>query len=62
MARGIGLGLVAGAVGTIALDVATYTDMVARARPSSETPAKLAGVLADKAGSDLSGDGGKDAA
>ncbi len=62
MARGIGLGLVAGAVGTIALDVATYTDMVARARPSSATPAKLAGVLADKAGIDLSGGGGKDAA
>lgn len=61
MARGIGLGLVAGAVGTIALDVATYTDMVVRTRPSSETPAKLAGVLADKAGIDLSGDGGKDA-
>ncbi len=62
MARGIGLGLVAGAVGTIALDVATYVDMVARARPSSETPSKMAGVLADKAGVDLSGGDGKDAA
>lgn len=62
MARGIGLGLVAGAVGTIALDVATYADMMARARPSSETPSKLAGVLADKAGIDLSGGDGEEAA
>ena len=59
MARGIGLGLVAGAVGTIALDVATYADMIARARPASETPAKLVAVLAERAGIDL---GGKDEA
>lgn len=62
MARGIGLGLVAGAVGTLALDVATYADMAARARPASETPAKLAGTLADKAGLDLSGGAGEEAA
>lgn len=62
MARNLGLGLVAGAVGTVALDLATYADMVTRARPSSQVPAKMAGVLADKAGIDLSGEGGKDAA
>jgi drug/metabolite transporter (DMT)-like permease len=62
MARGVGLGLVAGAVGTIALDMTTYGDMVARARPSSGTPAKMAGVLADKAGIDLSGGEGQEAA
>ena len=62
MARGIGLGVVAGAVGTIALNITTYADMVARARPSSETPSKMAGVLADKAGIDLSGGEGEETA
>ena len=62
MARGVGLGIVAGAVGTVTLNIATYTDMVARARPSSETPSKLAGILADKAGVDLSGGDGKETA
>lgn len=46
-------GLAAGAVGTMTLDIATYVDMVARGRPSSGVPAKLAGMLADKAGINL---------
>lgn len=54
MLRGILLGAAAGAVGTFALNVATYADMVLRGRPSSETPAKVAGILTDRAGIDLS--------
>lgn len=60
MARGLGLGLVAGAVGTFALNVTTYGDMVLRARSSSGTPAKLVGTLAEKAGVDLSGGAGQE--
>ncbi len=53
MASQILTGTAAGAVGTVALDMATYADMLLRGRPSSGTPAKLAGVLADKVGVDL---------
>lgn len=49
-------GLAAGAIGTVALNVVTYLDMTARARPSSSMPAKTAGRLADEAGVDLAGD------
>jgi len=35
-------GLLAGAAGTLALDVATYADMALRGRPSSTVPAKVA--------------------
>ncbi len=48
-------GLIVGAVGTTALNVVTYADMVLRGRPASETPAKVAGILAGKVGVDLSG-------
>lgn len=48
------IGAAAGAVGTVALDVATYTDMALRGRPSSNTPATLAGILAGKVGLSLS--------
>ncbi len=43
-------GIVAGAVGTVALNVATYLDMLGRGRPSSSMPADAAtklGQLAD---------------
>lgn len=39
--RSVLVGTVAGAVGTAALNVATYADMVARARPASETPSEF---------------------
>lgn len=47
-------GLTAGAVGTMALDIASYTDMVIRGRPSSGVPAQVAGALAEGAGLNLS--------
>ena len=42
-------GLAAGAVGTSALNLATYLDMAVRARPASETPAEVVGELEDRA-------------
>ena len=51
------LGTIAGAAGTIALDVATYGDMLLRGRPASGVPAKVAGILAAKAGIDLAAGG-----
>src|SRR5919197_905845 len=51
------LGTAAGAVGTVALNVATYADMAIRGRPSSNVPARMVGVLADKAGIPLSAGG-----
>ena len=51
------LGTIAGAAGTIALDVATYGDMLLRGRPASGVPAKVAGILAAKAGVDLAAAG-----
>lgn len=53
MASPLLTGTAAGAVGTVALNIATYMDMTLRARPASSTPEKLAGVIADKAGVDL---------
>lgn len=58
-------GTAAGAVGTLALDIATYLDMTLRGRGSSDTPAQLAGILADKLGVDLTageGEGAKEQA
>ncbi|MFQ6148096.1 hypothetical protein ACLMNJ_34375 [Streptomyces seoulensis] len=49
-------GLLAGAVGTLALDVVTYTDMLVRGRPSSGIPAQVADRLARRASVPL-GDG-----
>lgn len=49
MPHALTLGLAAGAVGTVALNVTTYLDMAARGRGSSEMPAKAAGKLADEA-------------
>jgi len=55
MANNVVAGLIAGAAGTAALNIVTYADMVLRGRPASETPAKLAGILAGKAGVNLNG-------
>lgn len=56
MMRAIARGLVAGAAGTVALNVTSYVDMAARGRGSSSTPAQTAGELADKAGVQLADD------
>jgi hypothetical protein len=50
------MGVAAGAVGTVALNVTTYADMALRGRPASSAPAQVAGKLAGKAGIDLSGE------
>jgi hypothetical protein len=42
-------GLIAGAVGSTALNIVTYLDMTARARPASQTPEESAGKLAGAA-------------
>ncbi|HEX6196970.1 MAG TPA: hypothetical protein VFZ37_13740 [Jiangellaceae bacterium] len=42
-------GVIAGATGTVALNAATYTDMLVRARPASSVPAEVANELADRA-------------
>jgi hypothetical protein len=47
------LGVMAGAAGTVALDMATYLDMSIRGRPASEVPARVAGTVADAVGADL---------
>ncbi len=49
-------GLIAGATGTVALNVTTYLDMALRARPSSPMPAHTAKELADAADVDLAPD------
>lgn len=49
-------GLMAGAAGTVALNVATYLDMAIRGRPPSQTPAQVAGELAQKVGVDVNPD------
>jgi hypothetical protein len=43
-------GLVAGAAGTVALNVTTYLDMLVRGRPPSKLPAQVAGALAEEIG------------
>ncbi|WBB80781.1 hypothetical protein O7606_05160 [Micromonospora sp. WMMD882] len=45
--------MIAGAAGSTALNMTTYLDMVARARPASGTPDAAAGRLADAAHVDL---------
>jgi hypothetical protein len=50
------LGLVAGAAGTVALNIATYLDMAVRGRPASGVPAKMAGTVSHAAGIDLGGE------
>ena len=50
--RGVSAGIVAGATGTLALDIASYIDMVTSGRAASETPAKLVEAMAKSFGFD----------
>ena len=56
LARTIGLGALAGAVGTFAIDASTYLDMALRGRPSSDVPEKTVDHYAQQLGVDF-GDG-----
>ncbi len=56
LARDLAHGLIAGATGTVALNVATYLDMALRARPASPVPTQTAKELADAADVDLAPD------
>ncbi len=49
-------GAIAGAVGTTALNAATYVDMVARARPASSTPERTVEKGAELLGVQIPGD------
>lgn len=53
MLRRVLHGVAAGAAGTAALNITTYTDMVLRGRGSSGVPAKVAGNLTQAVGLDL---------
>src|SRR5204862_1055778 len=53
MFKHILVGAAAGAIGTVALNVATYLDMTVRGRPSSEVPAKVAEKITETAGVSL---------
>lgn len=55
--QGLIAGAAAGAAGTTALNVVTYLDMVARARPSSSTPEDTVEALAATFGLTIPGDG-----
>ncbi len=48
--RNVMIGAIAGAAGTMALDIASYGDMVVRGRQSSNMPAEVVRRLAEKAG------------
>lgn len=52
----IGRGIIAGAVGTVTLNVLTYLDMAARGRASSSLPAQTVKQAADAAGTELASD------
>ncbi|MFN2557543.1 MAG: hypothetical protein ABR592_11890 [Nitriliruptorales bacterium] len=56
LARDLVHGLIAGATGTVALNLMTYLDMALRARPASPVPAQTAKELADAADVDLAPD------
>ncbi|GII22938.1 hypothetical protein Pme01_25350 [Planosporangium mesophilum] len=56
MVRPLYRGLVAGAAGTVALDMVSYLDMALRGRPASTTPQRTARRLADALGLDLGED------
>lgn len=50
-------GLVAGAAGTVALDIATYLDMAIRGRSSSNAPSRMIDTIAEKIHLPLSSQG-----
>ena len=58
MLRTILMGTAAGAVGTLALEAATYLDMAIRGRPSSSVPAQTVEKMAVGAGIQLADGGG----
>jgi hypothetical protein len=60
MKRALAAGVIAGAAGTVALDVVTYLDMTVRGRPPSDMPAKAAERIATLAGMSLGSDKGAD--
>jgi hypothetical protein len=51
------IGAVAGAVGTVALDVTTYADIAIRGRSSSGAPSQMVSILAKAVGLPLSSQG-----
>ena len=53
MKPGIRAGAVAGAVGTLVLDLTSYSDMLVRGRAASALPAQAAAKVAERAGVDL---------
>jgi hypothetical protein len=53
MVRTLPRGLIAGAAGTVALDMVTYLDMALRGRPASTTPQRTVRRLAEMVGVDL---------
>ena len=57
MLRDALIGLAAGAIGTVALNVSTYADMAIRGRSSSGAPSKMVHILAEKAHLSLSSQG-----
>ncbi len=57
MLRSVLIGAIAGAAGTVALDMATYADMAIRGRSSSNAPAQLVEKMAVKTGLRLSSNG-----
>lgn len=60
MTHALQRGLLAGAAGTIALDVATYIDLALCGRPCSTTPAIVVGIVADRMGLTAVGTEAKD--
>lgn len=48
--RRLARGLAAGATGTIALELTTYLDLLARARPASDQPQRLGAALVERFG------------
>lgn len=58
---GIARGLIAGAAGTVTLNVLTYLDMAVRGRPASSVPKRTVQELADSADAELAPEGDEDA-
>lgn len=50
MANRILAGAIAGAAGVVALNAASYLEMIVRGRPASDMPARVAGAVADEIG------------
>ena len=57
MLSGALIGAVAGAVGTVALDITTYADIAIRGRSSSGAPSQMISILAKTVGLPLSSQG-----